>query len=107
MPPSAMWHGMIDAGSKAGILAPSSGEIRRKWFAVYTASNHEKKVERHLQMKEIESFLPLHTVTRRWKNRVTAKVDLPLFAGYVFVKIAETENVKVLEIPMVYSIVGN
>jgi transcription antitermination factor NusG len=67
----------------------------------------KKKVEQHLRMREIESFLPLYTVTRRWKNRTTAKVELPLFAGYVFAKIARTEGVRVLEVPMVHSIVGN
>jgi len=82
-------------------------ERERNWFALYTASNHEKKVEQHLQMREIETFLPLYTVTRRWKNRVTASVKLPLFAGYVFARIARTESARVLEVPLVHSIVGN
>jgi transcription antitermination factor NusG len=46
-------------------------------------------------------------VTKRWKNRVTAKVEVPLFAGYVFVKIARSCTSRVLEIPLVHSIVGN
>jgi transcriptional antiterminator NusG len=77
------------------------------WFAVYTASNHEKRVAQHLQMKEIETFLPLYGVTKRWKNRTTVKVELPLFAGYVFARIKPTESSRVLGVPMVYSIVGN
>ena len=77
------------------------------WFAVHTASNHEKRVEQHLRMKEIETFLPQYSVTRRWKNRTSVKVDLPLFSGYVFARIAPTERIRVLEVPMVYSIVGN
>jgi transcription antitermination factor NusG len=83
-----------------------SNEIR-SWYAVYTASNHEKRVAQHLQMKEIETFLPLYSVTKRWKNRTTVKVELPLFSGYVFARIAPRESIKVLETPMVYSIVGN
>jgi transcription antitermination factor NusG len=79
----------------------------RSWFAVYTATNHEKSIAQHLRMREIETFLPLYSVTKRWKNRTTAKVDLPLFAGYIFVRIAPTERVRVLEVPMVYSVVGN
>jgi transcription antitermination factor NusG len=79
----------------------------RNWFALHTSSNHEKKVQQHLRMREIESFLPLYTVSRRWKNRVTAKVDLPLFAGYVFVRIARTECSRVLAVPLVHSLVGN
>jgi transcription antitermination factor NusG len=77
------------------------------WFAVYTASNHEKRVAQHLSGKQIETFLPLYSVTKRWKNRTTAKVELPLFPGYVFARICPTERGRVLEVPMVYSIVGS
>jgi transcription antitermination factor NusG len=78
----------------------------RHWFALYTAPNHEKRIEKQLHLRSIESFLPLFTVTRRWKNRTTAKVQLPLFAGYIFVKIEDRERVRVLEIPGALSIVG-
>jgi transcription antitermination factor NusG len=81
--------------------------LSRHWFALFTASNNEKKVVQHLQMKDIETFLPLYTTTRRWKNRTTARVQAPLFTGYVFARIARSETAKVLAIPMVYSIVGN
>jgi transcription antitermination factor NusG len=79
----------------------------RYWFAVYVWSNQEKTIDRHLRMKGIETFLPLQTVLRRWKNRVTAKVEIPLFTGYVFVKIARTQCAGVLEVSRVHSIVGN
>jgi len=87
--------------------APPISIGMRSWFAVYTASNHEKRVAQHLQMKEIETFLPQYTVTKRWKNRTSVKVEMPLFSGYVFARIAPTERLRVLEVPMVYSIVGN
>lgn len=77
------------------------------WYAAYVYSNHEKAISQHLQMKGIESFLPLQTVTKRWKNRVTVKVELPLFPSYVFVKIARTQCARILEVPRVHSIVGN
>ncbi|MGB8260295.1 MAG: transcription termination/antitermination NusG family protein [Terracidiphilus sp.] len=85
----------------------SLDESRKQWFALFTASNNEKQVERHLCRKEIETFLPLYTVTRRWRNRTTAKVQLPLFAGYIFARFARNESARVLEVPMLYSIVGN
>src|ERR1700678_1904607 len=85
----------------------NSEELRQEWFALFTASNNEKQVERHLRRKEIETFLPLYTVMRRWKNRTTAKVELPLFAGYLFARFARQESSRVLDVPMVYSIVGN
>ncbi|SPE25614.1 Transcription antitermination protein nusG (modular protein) [Acidobacteriia bacterium SbA2] len=90
--------------NRATVAIPSG---MSSWFAVYTASNHEKRVEQHLRMKEIETFLPQYSVTRRWKNRTSVKVDLPLFSGYVFARIAPTERIRVLEVPMVYSIVSN
>jgi len=82
-------------------------ESSRNWFAVYTASNHEKRVGQHLQMRDIETFLPLYTVTRKWRNRTTVKLELPLFSGYVFVRIARTESARVLAVPNVRFIVGD
>jgi len=85
---------------------PISSETRR-WFAVYTAANHEKRVAQHLGVKKIETFLPLYSVTKRWKNRTTVKVEVPLFSGYVFTRIGPTERLRVIEVPMVYSIVSS
>ena len=78
----------------------------RLWYALYVFSNHEKRVEQHLQTREVEVFLPLCTVVKRWKNRTTAKVHIPLFAGYAFVRISPFERVRVLEAPGVLSMVG-
>jgi transcription antitermination factor NusG len=84
-----------------------SCEQMQNWFAVYTASNNEKRVAYRLGQKDVETFLPMYSVKKRWKNRTNVKVELPLFAGYVFVRIRPSESKKVLEVPMVYSIVGN
>jgi transcription antitermination factor NusG len=78
----------------------------RSWFAIHTASNHEKSVAQRLRAKDVETFLPLYSVTKRWKNRTKVKVELPLFAGYVFARIGPSEKLRVIEVPMVYSIVG-
>src|SRR5271157_4231819 len=86
---------------------PATINSQRSWFAVYTASNHEKKVQEQLRLREIETFLPLYTAMHRWKNRTTVKVDLPLFRGYVFVRIACTENARVLAVPNVRFLVGD
>jgi len=86
---------------------PVAIQPQRRWFAVYTVSNHEKKVQQHLQMRDIETFLPLFSVTRRWKNRTNVKLELPLFAGYVFVRIASTESARILAAPSVRFIVGD
>ena len=76
------------------------------WFAVYTTPRHEKMVARHLQTRQIESFLPLYTSLRRWKNGCRVLVAEPLFPSYIFVHIARRESVKVLQVPGVISIVS-
>ena len=87
-------------------LSLNLANVARQWYALYVFSNHEKRVEQHLQMKDVEVFLPLCTVVKRWKNRTTAKVHIPLFTGYAFVHISPFERVRVLEAPGVLSIVG-
>ncbi|MCH7613388.1 MAG: UpxY family transcription antiterminator [Candidatus Marinimicrobia bacterium] len=61
-------------------------EISKSWYAIYVRSRHEKCVYDELQQKNIETSLPLMTVTRQWSDR-KKKVEVPLFRGYVFVKI--------------------
>ena len=56
------------------------------WYAVYVRSRHEKKVHQLLLEKGVESSLPLIKTTRKWSDR-KKKVEIPLFRGYVFVKI--------------------
>ena len=58
-------------------------------------------------MQDIETFLPLYTITRRWRNRTTVTLELALFTNYVFVRIAHTESARVLATPKVYFIVGD
>jgi len=76
------------------------------WFAVYTSSRHEKKVAAYFAAREIQFFLPLYGARHRWANRCAMNIELPLFPGYVFVRIASQERVRVLEVPGVLSMVG-
>jgi transcriptional antiterminator NusG len=78
-----------------------------KWFAVYTASRHEKRVSLHLTDRDVESFLPVHRTVHHWKNRTKAALELPLFPSYVFVRIAADMTSKVLSVPGVLSLVGS
>jgi len=79
----------------------------RKWFAVFTIPQNEKSVVKHLDVREIESFLPTFETVRLWKNRQGVKTILPLFPTYLFVHINSQERVKVLRAPGVVQIVGN
>lgn len=77
-----------------------------QWFAAYVNSRHEKAVVRQLDERCVESFLPLYQATHRWKNG-RHQVQLPLFPGYVFVRLASPERSKVLQVPGVSYIVSN
>src|SRR5215471_13503802 len=76
-----------------------------KWYALYTCPRHEKIVHLQLAAKAFESYLPLYTSLRRWNDR-TALVDLPLFPGYLFVRIPLSARLRVLTVPGVVGIVS-
>jgi transcription antitermination factor NusG len=78
----------------------------KNWFAVFTVPRHEKQVDGYLRVREIESFLPLIRVPRRWKDGSKGIVELPLFPSYSFVRIGCGGRVPVLSVPGVLSIVG-
>ena len=78
---------------------------RSRWYVIHTRSRHEKRVNEQLQLKRIESFLPLYCSERNWKGR-HAQVDLPLFPGYVFVHIPLAERLSVLTLPGVAGLVS-
>lgn len=89
------------------LIPPSVDEFGRSWFAVYAASRHEKRVAGHLAQRGIEHFLPLYAARHRWKNGMTVDLQLPLFPGYLFARFSDqTERVKILQVPGVFSIVG-
>jgi transcription antitermination factor NusG len=75
------------------------------WYAAYTSANHEKKVSVELGRRSVESFLPLYSSVRRWKDR-RVQLEMPLFPGYVFVRITLTERLRVLQVPGVSKLVG-
>jgi transcription antitermination factor NusG len=80
--------------------------LARHWFAVYTTCRHEKRVARNLEQRQIEHFLPTYRTQHTWKDGTRAILDLPLFPGYVFVRIDLHDRVGVLEVPGVVSMIG-
>jgi len=65
------------------------------WYALQTRPRHEKKVTFELQNnKEITAFLPLCASTRQWSDRRVV-LDMPLFPGYVFVRIPRDLRMRV------------
>ena len=80
--------------------------IGMNWYAIYTRSRHEKKVAASLEEKRVEVFLPLRSVLSRWKDR-RKEVQLPLFSGYLFVRILREQRLPVLQTSGVVRFVGN
>jgi transcription antitermination factor NusG len=75
------------------------------WYAAYTSANHEKRVAQQLSQRNVEHFLPLYSSARRWRDR-RVTLQIPLFAGYIFVRIALRDRLRVLEVPGVANLVG-
>ena len=65
-----------------------------KWLAVYTRPRWEKKVNKLLNEKGVESYCPLNKIRRRWSDRIKT-VEEPLFKSYVFVKVSEEDRTNV------------
>jgi transcriptional antiterminator NusG len=82
---------------------------RTAWYVVHTCSHHERRVERRLQERGLEVFLPCLTVVRRWRDRKKI-LQVPLFPGYLFVNDAlETSSAyyDIIMAPGVVQILGN
>ncbi|HLY62263.1 MAG TPA: UpxY family transcription antiterminator [Terriglobia bacterium] len=88
-------------------LVGSAHDRQVRWYAVYTSPRHEKRVREHLGFRNVVCFLPTYEAVHRWKNGCKVKVELPMFANYLFVNIDIRERVKVLEVPGVLAIVGS
>jgi transcription antitermination factor NusG len=84
-------------------LAPSFWDPL--WYAAYTNAHHEKRVAELLARRSVEHFLPLYETVRRWKDR-RVRLQLPLFPGYVFVRLALRDRLQVLQVPGVANLVG-
>jgi len=88
------------------IPKPAEAEAQRFWHAIYVRPSHEAQVGKRFNVRDIESYLPQYRVERRWKNRCVAKLELPLFPGYIFARFSNAERVRVLEVPSVLFLVG-
>ena len=95
------------AGGLSSVESPDLPAEYRSvyWYAVYTSANHEKRVAGQFTSRAVEHFYPVYESLHQWKDR-RVKLELPLFPGYVFVRIALRDRLKVLQVPGVASLVG-
>lgn len=96
---------IVNVSSSANQLLLPSDYLKPRWYAAYTSANHEKIVALQLGQRSMEHFLPVYESVRRWKDR-QKKLELPLFPGYVFVRMALRDQLRVLQIPGVARLVG-
>jgi transcription antitermination factor NusG len=83
----------------------STRQPEQHWYAAYTCARHEKRVAAQLAKRAVEHFLPLYPSVRRWKDR-RVRLALPLFPGYVFVRLALQDRLQVLQIPSLVRLIG-
>ncbi len=88
-----------------GPVALVASSLEPRWYAAYTRSKHEKRVAAELSARDVEHFLPLYSSVRRWKDR-RVQLEMPLFPGYIFVRIALRDRLRVVQIPSVVRLVG-
>jgi transcription antitermination factor NusG len=89
----------------ATVMQMPAEYLEPRWYAVYTCANHEKRVASQFALRTVEHFLPLFATIRRWKDR-RKRLELPLFSGYLFARLALRDRLRVLEIPSVVKLVG-
>jgi transcription antitermination factor NusG len=92
-------------GLGTDFLEERPSELIARWYVLCTMARHEKQVAAQLSGRGIDCFLPLYEEVHRWKDR-RKTVSLPLFPGYVFVRIPLMERLRVQVLPSVLRLVG-
>ena len=100
----------LQANLGSDSVFPASGNAVEEshWYAIHTVARHEKRVAQQLEENGVLTFLPLMQQIRQWSDR-RAKVEVPMFSCYTFVRMVQTEEerLKVLRTPGVHGFVGS
>ena len=91
---------MSDTGfsGQGGVSYPPELLEAPHWYALKTRARHEKKTHEQLEAAGMESYPAVARVEREWSDR-TRTVGMPLFPGYIFVKVPLREIAQVLKWP--------
>jgi transcription antitermination factor NusG len=101
----SVYHSAVETGEAAPQPhSENNVDVSPRWYAAYTLPRHEKAVADRLTRQEVETYLPLYRAVHYWNHR-RAGVELPLFPGYLFVKMIITDRVRVLAQPGVIRLV--
>jgi transcription antitermination factor NusG len=74
--------------------------MKRIWYVLHVKPRTEKKAAEYLKRYRIWHHLPLYRKVTRVQRRKVVR-DLPLFPGYVFVKMNPVERVEMLKTNLV------
>jgi transcription antitermination factor NusG len=75
------------------------------WYVLLVRTNQEKRVADSLAARAVDHYLPCYSSIRRWKDR-HIKLEIPLFPGYIFVRLPLTDKRTVLTVPNILSLIG-
>lgn len=91
--------------TKTSISPSQETSSNQEWFAVRVRSNFERSVESVLSNKGFTTFFPVYHSRRRWSDRVV-DLNLPLFPGYIFCRLAVANRFPILTTPGVVGLLG-
>ena len=80
------------------------GSKEKRWYALYTKSRAEKKVEAELLAKHVNAYLPLEKKLKQWSDR-KKWVKEPLIRSYIFVNVTPADLQKAYFTPGIVKIV--
>jgi len=75
------------------------------WYAAQLRARSEKEVAAEFQRRGVENFVPVYRSVRNWTDR-RVEIELPLFPGYAFVRLALRDRLRVLQVSGVTRLVG-
>lgn len=85
-------------------MVAATEALTPRWYACYTRSRHEKRVDARLRGLGLEVFLPTVARVRQWHDREKV-VEWPLFPSYVFARFGLDVLARVLGTPGVATVV--
>lgn len=70
----------------------------RLWFPLHVRARHERTIRDELVNQGYEVYLPMVKRRRRWSDRYKI-VELPLFSGYLFIRMDSRLKYFILDVP--------
>jgi transcription antitermination factor NusG len=58
-----------------------------RWYILFVKTNHEFKVQKHIELFGIRAYLPVRKTLSQWSDR-KKWIYRPMFPGYVFIRVS-------------------